>query len=181
MRSSLSWTNPHCLWLSSGMKWICNLCQLTNDCPQWYRKNLDGQYQRRDRKLNNQASDDAKIPAQIKNLRNKFAAIQCAMLYLTVFGKVYIRVLCCLCPSCAGSRMCFAVWIWTQYRLWAVLWLWVRRGSLWSMRAWIYCLCIAGIARRIMYVFHHTDSIHTIYNTETNTFQSQQNIFGNVK
>ena len=50
MRSSLSWTNPHCLWLSSGMKWICNLCQLTNDCPQWYRKNLDGQYQRRDRK-----------------------------------------------------------------------------------------------------------------------------------
>ena len=43
--------NPHVLWIKDGTKWICNLCQLTNECPQWYRKNLDGTYQRRDKMI----------------------------------------------------------------------------------------------------------------------------------
>eukprot|EP00484_Ammonia_sp_Unknown_P016652 CAMPEP_0197040406 /NCGR_PEP_ID=MMETSP1384-20130603/17107_1 /TAXON_ID=29189 /ORGANISM="Ammonia sp." /LENGTH=1002 /DNA_ID=CAMNT_0042471155 /DNA_START=42 /DNA_END=3050 /DNA_ORIENTATION=- len=44
-----AYMNPHALWIKDGTQWICNLCQLTNECPQWYRKNLDGQYQRRDK------------------------------------------------------------------------------------------------------------------------------------
>ena len=44
-----AYMNPHVLWIKDGTKWICNLCGLTNECPQWYRKNLDGQYNRRDK------------------------------------------------------------------------------------------------------------------------------------
>eukprot|EP01083_Nonionella_stella_P258585 883684_1 len=46
--------NPHVLWIADGTKWICNLCQLINECPTWYRKNLDGQYQRRDKMERNE-------------------------------------------------------------------------------------------------------------------------------
>merc|ERR1719361_2790927 len=41
--------NPHVLWFADGSKWSCNLCHIVNECPQRYRANLDGKYQRRDR------------------------------------------------------------------------------------------------------------------------------------
>ena len=44
-----SYMNPHVLWFADGTKWSCNLCHIVNDCPQDYRANLDGKYQRRDR------------------------------------------------------------------------------------------------------------------------------------
>eukprot|EP01083_Nonionella_stella_P258584 883683_1 len=46
--------NPHVLWIADGTKWICNLCELINECPIWYRHNLDGQYQRRDKMERNE-------------------------------------------------------------------------------------------------------------------------------
>merc|ERR1719251_697185 len=43
-------------------------------------------------KLNSDQSNDDMLPAQIQSQRNKHAAIQIAMLYLTMRGRVYIRV-----------------------------------------------------------------------------------------
>jgi len=48
-RNCRAYMNPHVLWFAEGSKWSCNLCHIINECPQKYRANLDGKYQRRDR------------------------------------------------------------------------------------------------------------------------------------
>ena len=41
--------NCNVKWSNGGKNWICNLCHVKNEVPQWYRCNLDGKHERRDK------------------------------------------------------------------------------------------------------------------------------------
>eukprot|EP01084_Bolivina_argentea_P000920 1683_1 len=74
--------NPHVLWIADGTKWLCNLCQLANECPVWYRKNLDGQFRRRDRLERAELHRGSVDYVAPDNLIKQMREYQCAYLFV---------------------------------------------------------------------------------------------------
>ncbi|ETO23082.1 hypothetical protein RFI_14106 [Reticulomyxa filosa] len=44
-----AYMNPHVKWIQSGRTWVCNICYINNECPTYYRCNIDGVGNRMDR------------------------------------------------------------------------------------------------------------------------------------